>query len=74
MTESALWAAARSGNLDQRNRQRQGNDVMALHSFAPVSQLMVSGRLVYCRPAAKDWDVSPVFAASQRHGAAATRH
>jgi len=23
---------------------------------------MVPGRLVYCRPAAEDWDVSPVFA------------
>jgi hypothetical protein len=27
---------------------------------------MVPGRLVYCRPAAEDWDVSPVFADSER--------
>ena len=27
---------------------------------------MVPGRLVYCRPASKDWDVSPVFGESRR--------
>ena len=28
---------------------------------------MVDGRLIYCRPAAKDWDVSPVFAVCRRY-------
>jgi len=27
---------------------------------------MVPGRLIYCLPAAKDWDVSPVFTDWQR--------
>jgi hypothetical protein len=37
-----------------------------MHSFiAPLSHRgsMVPGRLIYCPLAAKDWDVSPVFAA-----------
>ncbi|HSY94759.1 MAG TPA: hypothetical protein VK793_04025, partial [Steroidobacteraceae bacterium] len=31
-----------------------------------MPQLELADWLVYCRPAAKDWDVSPVFALCQR--------
>ena len=40
---------------------------MTLHSFrSRCRSLMLADWLVYCRPAAKDWDVSPVFALCQR--------
>src|SRR5271168_3362036 len=48
---------------------------MTLHSkFAPIVAChMVPGRLVYCRPASKDWDVSPVFGLVQQWRRSADR-
>ena len=62
-----MWQPATSAT----DRVRAIN-LMTLHSFRSLDrQLMVAGRLVYCRPAAKDWDVSPVFAVCQRLARAA---